>query len=177
MMARLVNLGSLCLHFRRRIHNLYLLDDAYITFSDLEAHRALSQTAFSERETQASHAASLLSLNLKLQSSAVKSRTRHLDADLLALDASQAKDLLQIVQPYLPQVYVETDSDPTNSYLFFARLGKKCEILGSVVGKMAGVEEALWGTTGGGATFSEGPKAEVTDAIVGICEVSKYLSL
>jgi hypothetical protein len=55
------------------------------TLSDLEAHRMLSQTALSERETQAAQATSLLSLTKKLQSSAVESRTRHLDADLLFL--------------------------------------------------------------------------------------------
>jgi dynactin 1 len=125
-----------------------------------------------ERESQASQAASLLSLNLRLQSSAVKTRTRNLDGELLALEASQAKDLLNIVQPYLPPVYVETDSDPTNCYLFFARLGRKCEILSSVVAKIVSVEEVLWGTTGGGMNVAEESRGDVTEAIVGICEVS-----
>jgi dynactin 1 len=90
----------------------------------------------------------------------VKSRIHHPGSELLSLDASQVKEVLNIVQPYLPQIYVETDSDPTNCYLLFVRLGRKCEILGSVVDKMAGVEEVLWETSGGGASALEEPRGK-----------------
>ena len=99
----------------------------------------------------------MISLNLKLQSSAVKSQAKQIDSDLRALEAAEARELLSIVQPYLPQIYVEQDSDPTNCYMFFARMGRKCDLINSVVGSLNGLPDSLNG--------------EVTDAMVGVCEV------
>ena len=60
-------------------------------------------------------------------------------------------------QPYLPQIYVESDMDATNCYLFFQRLAAKVDLINTVVAQMHNLPEAL-----------NGP---VSDVLVGICEV------
>lgn len=60
-------------------------------------------------------------------------------------------------QPYLPQVYVESDSDATNCYLFFQRLSAKADLINNIVAQIHGLPETL-----------NGP---VADLLVGICEV------
>ena len=67
-----------------------------------------------------------------------------------------------ILQPYLPQVYVESDMDATNCYLFFQRLGSKIELINTFVGQIHNLPDAL-----------NGP---VTDVLVGICELRGRLS-
>lgn len=61
-------------------------------------------------------------------------------------------------QPYLPQLYVESDSDATSCYLFFQRMGLKIDLINTVVGQAHGLPESLNG--------------DVSDTVVGICEVS-----
>ena len=60
-------------------------------------------------------------------------------------------------QPYLPQIYVESDMDATNCYLFFQRLAAKVDLINTVVAQMHNLPEAL-----------NGP---VSDVLVGVCEV------
>jgi len=98
-----------------------------------------------------------MSLNLKLQSNMSKSQSKTIDLELNRIETREARELLGIIQPYLPQVYVETDSDSTSAYLFFQRVAAKTELINNVVAGTHGLPDSL-----------NGP---VSDSLVGICEV------
>ncbi|KAI0652665.1 dynactin [Trametes meyenii] len=130
--------------------------------TDLDTLRTETQTAQHESATAASQTAAMMSLNLKLQSSASKNQARHIDLEVKRIEAREARELLNIIQPYLPQVYVESDMDATNCYLFFQRLAAKVDLINSVVAQMHNLPESL-----------NGP---VSDVLVGICEMRSRLS-
>lgn len=65
-------------------------------------------------------------------------------------------------QPYLPQIYVETDMDATNCYIFFQRLAAKIDLINTFVAQAHNLPDALNGT--------------VSEALVGICEVCPHRS-
>ncbi|KAI0352271.1 dynactin [Trametes cingulata] len=130
--------------------------------NELDTLRAETQTAQHESATAASQTAAMMSLNLKLQSSASKNQARHIDLEVKKIEAREARELLGIIQPYLPQVYVESDMDATNCYLFFQRLAAKVDLINSVVAQMHNLPESL-----------NGP---VSDILVGICEMRGRLS-
>ncbi len=58
---------------------------------------------------------------------------------------------------YLPQVYVESDMDATNCYLFFQHLVAKVDLINSVIAQAHNLPESLNGL--------------VSDVLVGICKV------
>jgi dynactin 1 len=61
-------------------------------------------------------------------------------------------------QPYLPQIYVDSDSDATNFYLFFMRLAYKADLINTIVAQIHNLPESLNGS--------------VPEILVGICEAS-----
>ncbi|OSD01208.1 dynactin [Trametes coccinea BRFM310] len=130
--------------------------------NELDTLRTETQTAQHESATAASQTAAMMSLNLKLQSSASKNQARHIDLEVKKIEAREARELLNIIQPYLPQVYVESDMDATNCYMFFQRLAAKVDLINSVVAQMHNLPESL-----------NGP---VSDVLVGICEMRGRLS-
>ncbi|PCH34381.1 dynactin [Wolfiporia cocos MD-104 SS10] len=130
--------------------------------SELDTLRAETQTAQHESATAASQTAAMISLNLRLQSSASKNQARHIDLEVKRIEAKEARDLLGIIQPYLPQLYVETDMDATNCYLFFQRLALKIDLINTVVAQAHNLPESL-----------NGP---VSDVLVGVCEMRGRLS-
>ena len=99
----------------------------------------------------------MMSLNLKLQSSASKNQARAIELELRRIEAKEAREMLEIIQPYLPQIYVETDMDATNTYIFFQRLAAKIDLINTFVGQGHNLPDALTGP--------------VSEALVGICEV------
>ncbi|KAH9486203.1 Dynactin, 150 kDa isoform [Psilocybe cubensis] len=130
--------------------------------TDLDQLRTQTQTAQSESASAASQAANIMSLNLKLQSSAQKNQARTIDLEVKSIEAKECRELLNIVQPYLPQLYVESDSDATSCYLFFRRMGYKADLINNVVAHIHNLPEALNG--------------DVTDTIVGVCEMRGRIS-
>ena len=58
----------------------------------------------------------------------------------------------------MPQVYVESDSDAINCYLFFQRMALKADLINMVTAQAHGLPDSL-----------NGP---VSDILVGVCEVS-----
>lgn len=66
--------------------------------SELQALRAQTQTAQSESATAASQTAAIMSLNLKLQSTASKNQARTIDFELTKLEARERIELLGIVR-------------------------------------------------------------------------------
>ncbi|KAG6380679.1 dynein associated protein-domain-containing protein [Boletus reticuloceps] len=125
--------------------------------SELDNLRTQTQTAQHESATAASQTAAMMSLNLKLQSTAAKNQAKTVELEVRKLEAKECKEVLGIVQPYLPQVYVESDSDATSCYLLFQRMGLKIDLINVVVGQAHGLPESLNG--------------DVSDTVVGICEM------
>ena len=66
--------------------------------SELDTLRTETQTAQHESATAASQTAAMMSLNLKLQSSASKNQARHIDLEVKKIEAREARELLTIVQ-------------------------------------------------------------------------------
>ncbi|KAH7920934.1 hypothetical protein BV22DRAFT_1097308 [Leucogyrophana mollusca] len=124
---------------------------------ELDQLRTQTQTAQHESATAASQTAAMMSLNLKLQSSASKNQAKNIELEIRKLEARESRELLNIVQPYLPQLYVESDSDATSCYLFFQRLSYKTDLINTVVAQAHGLPESLNGS--------------VSETLVGICEM------
>ncbi|GMK57406.1 hypothetical protein CspeluHIS016_0402400 [Cutaneotrichosporon spelunceum] len=109
-------------------------------------------SAAASKESQA-----LLNLNLKLQSSAVKTQSKTVDLELKKLEAAQLVEHLRIVQAYLPEAYLETEADSVSALLFFLRVGEKVNMLTNVISNLHGLPGALY-------TVS-------SEALVGVCEL------
>ncbi|KAG9015752.1 hypothetical protein FRB93_012317 [Tulasnella sp. JGI-2019a] len=124
---------------------------------ELESLRVQHQTRQTESQAQASQSAALMSLNMRLQSSALKNQAKNIDLELKKLEAKQAKEMLGIVQPYLPQVYIESDSNATNCYMFFQRMAYKLDLINSIVASQYGLPDSINGT--------------VSEKLVGICDM------
>ena len=86
-------------HFDCQIYSPLLL---LITYSELDQLRTQTQTAQTESASAASQTAAMMSLNLKLQSSAMKNLARNIDLELKSLEARESKELLSIVQVCVP---------------------------------------------------------------------------
>lgn len=66
--------------------------------SELDSLRAATQTAQHESATAAHQTAAMMSLNLKLQSSAAKNQARAVELEIKKLEARERGELLGIVQ-------------------------------------------------------------------------------
>lgn len=130
--------------------------------SELDSLRAQTQVAQTESQTASSQSAAMMSLNLKLQSSASKNQARNIELEIKRMEARETRELLNIVQPYLPQIYVETDSDATSCYLFFQRLAYKADLITTIVSQNNGLPDSLSGS--------------VSDALVGVCDMRGRIS-
>ncbi|EKM61655.1 uncharacterized protein PHACADRAFT_112443 [Phanerochaete carnosa HHB-10118-sp] len=130
--------------------------------NELDALRAETQTAQHESATAVSQTAAMMSLNLRLQSSASKNQARAIELELRRIEAKETREMLDIIQPYLPQIYVETDMDATNTYIFFQRLAAKIDLINTFVAQAHNLPDALTGS--------------VSEALVGICELRGRLS-
>ncbi|GLB43572.1 putative dynein associated protein [Lyophyllum shimeji] len=129
---------------------------------ELDDLRTQTQTAQHESATAASQTAAMMSLNMKLQSSASKNQAKNIDLEIRSLEARETRELLNIVQPYLPELYVDSDTDATNCYLFFQRLAYKADIINTVVAQAHGLPDSLNGS--------------VSEVLVGVCEMRARIS-
>ncbi|KDN52710.1 hypothetical protein K437DRAFT_292826 [Tilletiaria anomala UBC 951] len=106
--------------------------------SDLETLRT-ERAQVRDRDEQGaggdlnSQSQAMLNLNMKLQSSVLKSQAKTIDLELGKLAASQAQTNLDIIRPYLPSIFFEQDADAVNSLLFFKRIGHKADVIKVVV--------------------------------------------
>lgn len=125
--------------------------------SELDTLRAEHRNAQSVSEIAATQTATVMSLNLKLQSTAAKSQAKTIELELQNLKTRQANELLSIIQPYLPQIYVESDGDSTNTYLLFKRMAAKADLLNVTLAERYSLPESLNG--------------HVTEPLIGICEM------
>lgn len=129
---------------------------------DLDMLRAQTQSAQNESASAASQTAAMMSLNMKLQSSASKNQARNIELELFKIQAREGRELYEIVKPYLPQLYVETDNDATQCYLFFQRMAAKADLINSTIAQSHGLPEALNG--------------RVTEGLVRTCELRARIS-
>lgn len=76
--------------------------------SDLDNLRAQTQTAQHESATAASQTAAMMSLNLKLQSSAAKNQAKIVDLEVRKLEAKESREMLGIMQvtPILILIFI-----------------------------------------------------------------------
>ncbi|KAJ7068484.1 dynein associated protein-domain-containing protein [Mycena amicta] len=125
--------------------------------TELDSLRTQHQVAQTESQNAASQSAAMMSLNLKLQSSASKNQARNIELELRRIDAREGRELLNIVQPYLPQIYLDTDSDATSCYLFFQRMANKTDLIITTVSQNNNLPDSLNGS--------------VSDALVGVCDM------
>ncbi|KAH7106785.1 dynein associated protein-domain-containing protein [Auriculariales sp. MPI-PUGE-AT-0066] len=113
---------------------------------EMEALRAQNQSAQIESQVQATQSAAMLTINLKLQSTAVKNQARAIESELRRAEAQEGRELVAIIQPYLPQVYMDLDGNSLNTYLFFQRIATKADLINNIVGQIHSLPESLNGT-------------------------------
>ncbi len=130
----------------------------------------------------ASKSQAVMNLNLKLQSTAVKSQARLIATEIAKLELAQAEEHLHIVQvssnmpravtivndgsplqSYLPSAYFETDHNATAALLFWERITSKAELLVSIICQIHGLPDAL--------------QESRNEQLVGICELKGQLTL
>lgn len=146
--ALVVDMETTIGQFRELVSNLQAEIDELREQQATQEH----DSAAASKESQA-----LLNLNLKLQSSAVKTQSKTVDLELKKLEAAQLAEHLRIVQAYLPEAYLETEADSVSALLFFLRVGEKVNILTNVISNLHGLPGALH-------TVS-------SEAFVGVCEL------
>ncbi|KAJ7597843.1 dynactin [Mycena floridula] len=153
---------------------------------ELTELRTQTQTAQDESATAASQSAAMMSLTMKLQSSAAKNQSRQIEHELIKLEAKECRELLNIVQPYLPQLYVDTDSDATSCYMFFQRLAYKTDVINTISAEMHGLPKSVTGPgseTLVGATEMRGRLSGLSTlckrfaAILRRCDVESFLNI
>lgn len=153
------------LQFRELVLNLQ---------NDLEALRAERDGLVEEGQNAnlSSQSREMLSLNLKLQNSAVKSQARTIDAELGRIKAEQAGLQLDILQPYLPTAFAqEGDQDAIAGLLFFKRMSAKSELIKSLVESTHDVAQVLSSLS----AESEASQA-VPENLVAVCQLRHALA-
>ena len=70
--------------------------------SELDTLRAETQNAHEQSASAATQTAAMLSLNLRLQSTASKNHAKQIELEVKTIEAREVKELLSIVQVILP---------------------------------------------------------------------------
>ena len=97
--------------------------------SDLEEFKSKEQTEQSEKKTLSSQSQAMMSLNFQLQTTVMKAQAKAIDIELRKLEASQANERLNMIQPYLPESFFKTENDPISCLLLFKRLEFKAGLI------------------------------------------------
>ncbi|CAO1629755.1 unnamed protein product [Jaminaea pallidilutea] len=149
---------------------------------DLEALRAERDGLVEEGQNAqlSSQSREMLNLNLKLQSSALKSQGMTIDAELAKMKTEQALLQNDMTRPYLPEPFArEGDHDAVSSILFFKRMSFKAEILKTVVESNHDVSQKISSLTAAPNTDGDGADSTTIaapDQIVGICQLRHSLA-
>ncbi|BGP20858.1 hypothetical protein JCM10213v2_009023 [Rhodosporidiobolus nylandii] len=134
----------------------------YSLQGDLDQLREHQATQATESQSLTSQSQAMLNLNLKLQSSVLKSQVKAIDLELRKLEAKQAADHLSIVKPYLLPAFFDSDADAVDALLFFERVAYKVDLLSMFIEQNHPVSDALDGV--------------VPENLVGICETRAKLA-
>src|SRR6202012_3534033 len=90
-----------------------------------------------------SQSQAMLSLNLQLQSTAMKAQAKAIDLELRKLEAMQANDNLTLVQPYLPDGFFRTENDSIQCLLLFKRLSFKSDLVNKHLEQQYNIAEKI----------------------------------
>ncbi|KAF7307576.1 CAP-Gly domain-containing protein [Mycena indigotica] len=134
--------------FRKRVLQLQ---------SEVQTLRIKLEIAESNVHDITQKSAAVMALNFRLQSSVYNHQATMIELELWKMDAREGKELLDIVQPYLPQIYVDTDENATRCYLLFQRLGNKADLIANTITLNNGLPESL--------------KGSVSDELIGVCNM------
>lgn len=97
--------------------------------NDLEEFKHKEKNEQSEKITLSSQSQAMMSLNFQLQTTVMKAQAKAIDIELRKLEASQANDRLNMIQPYLPESFFKTENDPISCLLLFKRLEFKAGLI------------------------------------------------
>ncbi|CAO0794338.1 unnamed protein product [Mucor circinelloides] len=97
--------------------------------NDLEEFKSKEQTEQSEKKTLSSQSQAMMSLNFQLQTTVMKAQAKAIDIELRKLEASQANERLNMIQPYLPESFFKTENDPISCLLLFKRMEFKAGLI------------------------------------------------
>ncbi|KAJ3888804.1 dynactin [Lentinula edodes] len=126
--------------------------------------RLTTASAESQRGEALSQTAAILSANIRLQSTAAKTRARDVEAELSKMRERELREELEIVEGFLPGVYRDgVAEDAVRVYMFFQRIASKADIINRVVAQTHGLPETL--------------DLVVTELMVGVCEMRGRLSV
>ncbi|CAO1624285.1 unnamed protein product [Sympodiomycopsis kandeliae] len=153
---------------------------------DLELLRRESATT----ETNSNQSKELMNLNLKLQSSNLKTQSKKIEMELTQFYTNELSTKLQMVQPYLPTGYFEKgDSSSIDGVLFFKRMSSKADLIRNVLEANHEVSTVLNSLSGGSGeakqqqTDSEGNEiisaptgAGIPSDLVSICQLRHSLA-
>ncbi|KAF8982492.1 hypothetical protein BGZ46_001161 [Entomortierella lignicola] len=128
--------------------------------SDLDHLRQKDESAAGGMGSQSQ---AMLSLNLQLQSTAMKAQAKAIDLELRNLEATQARDNLTLVTPYLPEGFFKTEDDSIQCFLLFKRLNFKAELMNKHLEQQYGISDKI-------------SQNSVPSELVSICEVRQKLA-
>ncbi|KAI9303761.1 dynein associated protein-domain-containing protein [Cunninghamella echinulata] len=125
--------------------------------NDLDDLKDKQKSEATEKHSLSSQSQAMMSLNLQLQSTVMKSQAKSIDLELRKLDAAQANDRLAYVQPYLPETFFKTENDPISCLLLFKRLVFKSDLIIKHLDQHYPISEKV--------------VEEATDKLVTVCEM------
>lgn len=112
----------------------------------------------------------MLNLNMKLQTSILKSQAKTIELELGKLTAQQAQMNIDIIRPYLPAAFFNEDADAVNALLFFERIRQKADIIKNVIEMHYDIPRQLERSE---ATASCPPPNEM---LISICQMRRHLA-
>ncbi|TPX58768.1 hypothetical protein SpCBS45565_g07912 [Spizellomyces sp. 'palustris'] len=106
--------------------------------SDLDRlRRGVDEGAPDKQRDLSSQTQAMVNLNLQLQSTALKAQARAVELELRKLDVEQAMQQLEMIKPYLPDSFLQTEVDALFCILLFRRLYFKAHLLAERVKEVA----------------------------------------
>ncbi|KAJ2726364.1 hypothetical protein GGI07_000679 [Coemansia sp. Benny D115] len=96
---------------------------------DLQRMQAVAQTQATETAHMTSQTQEMLSLQMKLRTTAMRSRAAAVDLELRRLDAEQAAEELRMTAPFVPDAFFASEADALRALLAFRRVAAKADIL------------------------------------------------
>ncbi|KAJ1828425.1 hypothetical protein LPJ56_001122 [Coemansia sp. RSA 2599] len=96
---------------------------------DIQRLRETTASQASQAAHLSSQTQEMLSLNLQLRSTAMRSRAAAVDLELRRLDAEQAAEQLRMTEPFVPDAFFASEATALRSVLAFRRLAAKADIL------------------------------------------------
>ena len=127
--------------------------------NDLQEFKQKEKNDQTEKITLTSQSQAMMSLNMQLQTTVMKAQAKAIDIELRKLEASQANDRLNMIQPYLPESFFKTENEPISCLLLFKRLEFKSTLIVKHIDQHYPISEKIMDN--------------VTENLVTICEMKQ----